>query len=162
MTWLVILILSTPPHNNFNANIDITLTPLSFLFASDVPFLIKSRRYICIIFSIAFTVISNISYKLLHDMPISFVLTLMLYLNILSHLIQRSHSAMEDMLISRPLKTYNIDKETFLNNTAHKQSRELKHINPQIVKEQQSRELKQQSTDSEGRTEWEAQITTHR
>ena len=87
-------------------------------------------------------------------MPIrSFVLTLMLYLNILSHLIQRSHSAMEAMLISRPLKTYNIDKETFLNNTAQKQRSELKHINPQIVKVQQRRELKKQPTESEGTTE---------
>ena len=87
-------------------------------------------------------------------MPIrSFVLTLMLYLNILSHLIQRSHSAMEAMLISRPLKTYNIDNETFLNNTAQKQRSELKHINPQKVKVQQSRELKQKPIDSEGTTE---------
>ena len=90
-------------------------------------------------------------------MQILFVHTLRPYLNILIHLIHRSHSAMEAMLISRPLNTCNTEKEMLLYNTTRKWSTELKqqqtesynrvgssNNNRQIVRVQQRRELKQQ------------------
>ena len=79
-------------------------------------------------------------------MQILFVHTLRPYLNILIHLIQRSHSAMEAMLIRRPPKTWNTEKETSLYNTTKKWSKELK----------------QQPTDNEGSSELGHQTTTHR
>ena len=110
--------LKSPPQI-LNANIEIriekcfcwfNIMPPPFLFASDVA-LIKGHhhRQKC---SIAFKALSKVSHKMLYDMQILFVHTLRPYLNILIHLIHRSHSAMEAMLINRPLNTYNTEKET--------------------------------------------------
>ena len=93
-------------------------------------------------------------------MQISFVHTLRPYLNILIHLIQRSHSAMEAMLIRRPPKTWNTEKKRH-STIQQRNGARSSNNNPQIVKVQQSWDINQQPIDSEGTTEYGAQTTTH-